>query len=144
MPSLRAFELPFVYEEAGERREASVKVKICRRCTAKLVWKPGDERKREEGEDIEPLEEMSEEDDVVGPEQVERGPPVRQSGQERSKRYDEDKGESKRRKGADEAYRERDRGGRRRYEEDHRGGDRSPRRISRSRSPRGRHRVEGR
>lgn len=41
MPPLRAFELPFVYQEAGERKEALVKVKLCRRCEAKLTWKPG-------------------------------------------------------------------------------------------------------
>lgn len=35
------FELPFVYMEAGERKEALVKVKVCPRCTAKLLWKPG-------------------------------------------------------------------------------------------------------
>jgi len=43
MPALRAFELPFVYEEAGERKEALVKVKLCSRCQAKLTWKPGKE-----------------------------------------------------------------------------------------------------
>ena len=44
MPSLRSFELPFVYEEGGARREALVKVKLCGRCAGKLCWKPGDER----------------------------------------------------------------------------------------------------
>ena len=43
MPLLRAFELPFVYEEAGERKEALVKVKLCPKCQAKLTWKPGKE-----------------------------------------------------------------------------------------------------
>ena len=42
-PDLRAFELPFVYEEAGERKEALVKVRLCAKCQAKLVWKPGKE-----------------------------------------------------------------------------------------------------
>jgi protein FRA10AC1 len=51
MPQLRAFELPFVYEEAGERKEALVKVKLCPRCQAKLTWKPGKEEVREEEED---------------------------------------------------------------------------------------------
>ncbi|OWZ55279.1 protein FRA10AC1 [Cryptococcus neoformans c45] len=41
MPELKTFELPFVYMEAGERKEALVKVKVCPRCTAKLLWKPG-------------------------------------------------------------------------------------------------------
>lgn len=44
MPRLKAFELPFGYEEAGVRREALVKIRLCGRCSAKLVWKPGDER----------------------------------------------------------------------------------------------------
>ena len=39
-PPLRAFELPFVYEEAGKRKEALVKVRLCGRCEAKLKWKP--------------------------------------------------------------------------------------------------------
>lgn len=53
-PPLRAFELPFVYQEAGERKEALVKVKLCRRCEAKLTWKPGKEEvgnESDEGED---------------------------------------------------------------------------------------------
>lgn len=41
MPELKTFELPFVYMEAGERKEALVKVRVCPRCTAKLLWKPG-------------------------------------------------------------------------------------------------------
>lgn len=40
-PELKTFELPFVYMEAGERKEALVKVRVCPRCTAKLLWKPG-------------------------------------------------------------------------------------------------------
>ncbi|GFZ43366.1 hypothetical protein JCM24511_01086 [Saitozyma sp. JCM 24511] len=44
MPDLRSFELPFVYEEAGERKEALVKVRLCPRCTGKLLWKPEEER----------------------------------------------------------------------------------------------------
>lgn len=40
-PQLRAFELPFAYEEAGERKEAMVKVRLCPRCQGKLTWKPG-------------------------------------------------------------------------------------------------------
>lgn len=41
MPELKTFELPFVYMEAGERKEALVKVRVCPICTAKLLWKPG-------------------------------------------------------------------------------------------------------
>ncbi|RYF61858.1 MAG: hypothetical protein EOO27_00210 [Comamonadaceae bacterium] len=35
IPALRAFELPFVYNEAGERKEALVKVRLCGRCEGK-------------------------------------------------------------------------------------------------------------
>ncbi|KAK8865612.1 hypothetical protein IAR55_000756 [Kwoniella newhampshirensis] len=41
MPLLKSFELPFVYSEAGERKEALVKVRLCPKCVLKLVWKPG-------------------------------------------------------------------------------------------------------
>lgn len=62
MPKLRAFELPFVYEEAGERKEALVKVKLCPKCQAKLTWKPGpDEGSRRAGHGD--AESESEEDD---------------------------------------------------------------------------------
>ena len=37
---LRSYELPFGYEEAGERKEALVKVRLCKRCERKLTWKP--------------------------------------------------------------------------------------------------------
>ncbi|WVR05593.1 hypothetical protein IAU60_002612 [Kwoniella sp. DSM 27419] len=40
MPELRSFELPFVYMEAGERKETLVKVRLCPRCVGKLRWKP--------------------------------------------------------------------------------------------------------
>lgn len=33
-----------MYEEGGERKEALVKVRLCKRCAEKLCWKPGDER----------------------------------------------------------------------------------------------------
>jgi protein FRA10AC1 len=39
-PMLRAFELPFVYEEGTERATALVKVRLCERCQNKLTWKP--------------------------------------------------------------------------------------------------------
>ncbi|WVF70969.1 hypothetical protein IAT40_005765 [Kwoniella sp. CBS 6097] len=40
MPPLRSFELPFVYAEAGERKETLVKVRLCPGCQRKLTWKP--------------------------------------------------------------------------------------------------------
>nr|XP_031859399.1 uncharacterized protein CI109_005241 [Kwoniella shandongensis]KAA5526471.1 hypothetical protein CI109_005241 [Kwoniella shandongensis] len=46
MPALKSFELPFVYAEAGERKEALVKVRLCPKCVAKLVWKPSLEDKQ--------------------------------------------------------------------------------------------------
>ena len=49
-PKLRSFELPFVYEEEGKRKEALVKVRLCRRCEGKLRWKPRDERGATEDE----------------------------------------------------------------------------------------------
>ncbi|TDL16464.1 hypothetical protein BD410DRAFT_706995, partial [Rickenella mellea] len=38
-PPLTTLELPFAYEEQGERRSALVKVVLCERCTKKLMWK---------------------------------------------------------------------------------------------------------
>ncbi|KLT45654.1 hypothetical protein CC85DRAFT_234058, partial [Cutaneotrichosporon oleaginosum] len=43
---LKAFELPFVYVEDGERKEALVKVRLCTKCAKKLTWKPEEERER--------------------------------------------------------------------------------------------------
>lgn len=40
---MRSFELPFVYQEAGVRKEALVKVRVCPKCEGKLRWKPGRE-----------------------------------------------------------------------------------------------------
>ncbi|WRT65973.1 uncharacterized protein IL334_002924 [Kwoniella shivajii] len=40
MPEMRSFELPFVYAEGGERKEALVKVRLCGKCQGKLMWKP--------------------------------------------------------------------------------------------------------
>ncbi|KAI0267693.1 folate-sensitive fragile site protein Fra10Ac1-domain-containing protein [Gloeopeniophorella convolvens] len=36
---LATLELPFTYEEHGERKSALVKVVLCPRCTKKLMWK---------------------------------------------------------------------------------------------------------
>jgi protein FRA10AC1 len=48
IPHLRAFELPFAYEEAGEKKSALVKVRVCERCVRKLTYKPGEEEGRKE------------------------------------------------------------------------------------------------
>lgn len=48
MPPLIAYELPFVYQEAGERKEALVKVKVCSRCSRKLLWGKGGQEKEKE------------------------------------------------------------------------------------------------
>lgn len=45
---LRTFELPFAYEEAGERKETLVKVRLCGRCGRKLSWKPEGEAEEHE------------------------------------------------------------------------------------------------
>jgi protein FRA10AC1 len=43
MPPLQAFELPFAYVEAGEKKQALVKVKVCEKCARKITYKPSDE-----------------------------------------------------------------------------------------------------
>lgn len=45
--SLQVFEVPFVYEEQGERRECLVKVRLCSSCGDKLRWQPQEKRHRE-------------------------------------------------------------------------------------------------
>ncbi|WVW80445.1 hypothetical protein I302_102427 [Kwoniella bestiolae CBS 10118] len=45
IPPLRSYELPFVYLESGERKEALVKVRLCGRCERKLKWR-GEEKHR--------------------------------------------------------------------------------------------------
>lgn len=45
MPPLIAYELPFVYQEAGVRKEALVKVKVCSKCSKKLLWGHGNKEK---------------------------------------------------------------------------------------------------
>lgn len=37
--SLKTLELPFSYEERGERKLAMVKVVLCDKCCGKLMWK---------------------------------------------------------------------------------------------------------
>ncbi|ODN84066.1 hypothetical protein L202_00088 [Cryptococcus amylolentus CBS 6039] len=70
MPRLSAFELPFVYAEAGERKEALVKVRLCPKCTGKLLWKPDEDEgskrhgHRSEDRDREKRRSHSRRDDV--------------------------------------------------------------------------------
>lgn len=40
MPRLQAFELPFAYVEAGEKKQALVKVKVCDKCARKITYRP--------------------------------------------------------------------------------------------------------
>lgn len=42
MPSLQAFELPFAYVEAGEKKQALVKVKVCDKCARKITYRPSE------------------------------------------------------------------------------------------------------
>ena len=67
IPALRAFELPFVYLEAGERKEALVKVRLCGRCEGKLTWKPDRDRptKGVRGDEVD-SDEDSEDDSRAG------------------------------------------------------------------------------
>jgi protein FRA10AC1 len=46
MPPLNTVELPFAYEEHGERKSALVKVVLCGKCLKKLMWKR--EKEKEE------------------------------------------------------------------------------------------------
>jgi protein FRA10AC1 len=39
IPGLATLELPFAYEERGEKKSALVKVVLCARCVRKLMWK---------------------------------------------------------------------------------------------------------
>ena len=49
---LCTLELPFAYEEHGERKSALVKVVLCPRCLKKLMWK---RNKEKEGKPATPL-----------------------------------------------------------------------------------------
>lgn len=42
MPRLQAFELPFAYVEAGEQKQALVKVKVCDKCARKITYRPSE------------------------------------------------------------------------------------------------------
>jgi protein FRA10AC1 len=39
IPGLATLELPFAYEEHGEKKSALVKIVLCARCVRKLMWK---------------------------------------------------------------------------------------------------------
>ncbi|KAG1893852.1 folate-sensitive fragile site protein Fra10Ac1-domain-containing protein [Suillus fuscotomentosus] len=52
--SLTTLELPFTYEEHGQRKEALVKVVLCSKCVRKIMWKRKHEKRSEgEGEGVE-------------------------------------------------------------------------------------------
>lgn len=46
--SLTTLELPFTYEEHGQRKEALVKVVLCSKCVRKIMWKRKHEKRRED------------------------------------------------------------------------------------------------
>ncbi|KAJ9108796.1 hypothetical protein QFC21_000116 [Naganishia friedmannii] len=49
MPRLQAFELPFTYHEAGQQKQALVKVKVCERCARKVTYKAAENKRGEKG-----------------------------------------------------------------------------------------------
>ncbi|KAK6907649.1 hypothetical protein I203_101647 [Kwoniella mangroviensis CBS 8507] len=51
IPPLRSYELPFVYMEDNQRKEALVKVRLCARCERKLKWKSDDERDKSKSDE---------------------------------------------------------------------------------------------
>ncbi|KAG6328803.1 hypothetical protein ID866_10285 [Astraeus odoratus] len=51
LPLLTTLELPFTYEEHGERKQALVKVVLCPKCVRKLMWKRTQEKRLVEKED---------------------------------------------------------------------------------------------
>ncbi|KAL5504205.1 hypothetical protein ACEPAH_8279 [Sanghuangporus vaninii] len=53
IPGLKTVELPFAYEEHGERKSALVKVVLCDACLRKLMWKREREKKGKERRRIE-------------------------------------------------------------------------------------------
>ncbi|ORY24693.1 folate-sensitive fragile site protein Fra10Ac1-domain-containing protein [Naematelia encephala] len=66
MPRLQSFELPFVYEEAGTRREAMVKVRLCPRCETKLKWKPHTRGTKDDTGSDEDVNSVDEEEEADG------------------------------------------------------------------------------
>ncbi|WVQ65213.1 uncharacterized protein L199_003386 [Kwoniella botswanensis] len=51
IPPLSSYELPFVYMEDNQRKEALVKVRLCGRCERKLKWKSDDERDKSKSDE---------------------------------------------------------------------------------------------
>lgn len=49
---LKTVELPFAYEEHGERKNALVKVVLCTSCLKKLLWKHEREKEARRGVDV--------------------------------------------------------------------------------------------
>ncbi|KAG0700289.1 folate-sensitive fragile site protein Fra10Ac1-domain-containing protein [Suillus ampliporus] len=45
---LTTLELPFAYEEHGQKKEALVKVVLCSKCVRKIMWKRKHEKRRED------------------------------------------------------------------------------------------------
>lgn len=50
LPGLKTLELPFSYEERGERKLALVKVVLCDKCCGKLMWKRRKEKEKEQSD----------------------------------------------------------------------------------------------
>lgn len=67
MPPLQAFELPFAYIEAGEKKQALVKVKVCEKCARKITYKPSNdgESSRSRGHQARYADESSFKSDAV-------------------------------------------------------------------------------
>jgi protein FRA10AC1 len=60
---LSTLELPFAYEEHGERKSALVKVVLCPRCLKKLMWKRNKEKEGQPSTALEgPIEPSNHED----------------------------------------------------------------------------------
>jgi protein FRA10AC1 len=63
---LSTLELPFAYEEHGERKSALVKVVLCPRCLKKLMWKRNKEKESLNATPSEGPLECSDRDDMAG------------------------------------------------------------------------------
>ncbi|KAG1796264.1 folate-sensitive fragile site protein Fra10Ac1-domain-containing protein [Suillus plorans] len=71
--SLTTLELPFTYEEHGQRKEALVKVVLCSKCVRKIMWK----RKHEKRSEDEGVEAKTGESDKVKMDEDRRAPKSR-------------------------------------------------------------------
>jgi protein FRA10AC1 len=126
IPALRAFELPFVYLEAGERKEALVKVRMCGRCEGKLTWKPGQSSAKRD-ESVE--EDRASEDEFKN---VDRDETKRERRGEGGSRY----GDDHRRRSCEREYHRDEKRNRHRSRSRSMSPKVEPRSRSRSRSPR--------